>query len=486
MKTLQDILYKADCEAVSGRTDINIFDITSDSRTVNKNSLFVAVRGTQTDGHSYIKKAIEKGAIAIICEELPEHRNVDITYILVKNSSKALGIAASNIYDNPSEKIKLIGITGTNGKTTTATLLYKLFSQLGYKAGLISTISIIIEDEIIPSTHTTPDAVKLNMYLAQMYEKGVTHCFMEVSSHAIEQERIAGLYFTGGAFTNITHDHLDYHLTFSNYIHAKKKFFDNLSRTSFAISNIDDKNGEVMLQNTKASTYYYGIKKMADFKAKINENLFEGLNLYINGHNAWFRLIGTFNAYNLLAVFSISSLLGEKDQEILALLSNMKAVEGRFEYIKNHQNITAIVDYAHTPDALKNVLDTINDIRTGNEQIISVIGCGGNRDKEKRPLMAKIASQKSNIVILTSDNPRFEEAIDIIEDMKKGLDVMNTKKILIIENRKEAIKTACVLGKEGDILLIAGKGHEKYQEIKGVKYPFDDMQVLKEFLTENQ
>ncbi len=480
MKLLKDILYKAGLIEVIGSTNLAITSISADSRKASKDSLFVAVRGTVSDGHQYINQTIEKGAAAIICEEFPETKNENITYVKVKDSSFALGIIASNFYDNPSEKLKLVGITGTNGKTTTTTLLFQLFRTLGYNVGLLSTVKNQINNEIIPATHTTPDAVQLNLLLSQMVEKGCSYCFMEVSSHAIVQNRIAGINFTGAAFTNITHDHLDYHKTFSEYIKAKKKFFDDLSEDAFALVNKDDANGEVMLQNTSAKRYTYSLKSMSDFKCKVIENQLSGLVLNIDGSELWTKLIGSFNAYNILAVYAIAKLLKEDKVNILTTLSNLNSVEGRFQYIRSDKGIIGIVDYAHTPDALTNVLKTIKDIRTGNEKVITLVGCGGDRDVQKRPIMAKIACEFSNKVILTSDNPRSEEPEEIIKQMEKGVDGVNYKKTLSIIDRREAIKTACTLANEGDIILVAGKGHEKYQEIKGVKHPFDDMQILTE------
>ncbi len=482
MKLLKDILYKAGLIELIGSTNVAIMAISFDSRKIEKNSLFVAIKGTVGDGHQYIDQTIIKGAIAILCEELPDALNKDITYIKVKDAAIALGIVAGNFYDNPSEKIKLIGVTGTNGKTTTVTLLFNLFKKLGYKTGLLSTVKNQINNEIIPATHTTPDAIQLNALLQQMVEKGCTHCFMEVSSHAIVQQRIAGIHFTGAVFTNITHDHLDYHKTFSEYIKAKKQFFDSLSSNAFALSNKDDSNGEVMLQNTKAVRKRYSLHAMADFKCRIVENQFSGLLLNIDGNEVWSKLIGSFNAYNLLAVYATAILLKEDKTNILTTLSSLSSVEGRFQYIRTDEGVIGIVDYAHTPDALSNVLKTIHDIRTGNEQIITVVGCGGDRDAAKRPIMAKIACDLSTRVILTSDNPRSESPEAIIQEMQKGVDAVNYKKTIAITDRSEAIKTACSFAKTGDILLIAGKGHEKYQEIKGVKHPFDDMQVLQENL----
>jgi len=475
-------LYKTRIEKVLGPTQIPISSVCFDSRKVESKSLFVAVHGTQTDGHHYIEKAIENGAVAIVCEYLPVKPDPSVTFIKVQNSSKSLGVIASNYYDNPSSEIILVGVTGTNGKTTIATLLHELFLLLGYNAGLLSTIGNKIESESIPSTHTTPDPLQINQLLRSMLAKGCSHCFMEVSSHAIFQNRIFGLTFKGGIFTNISHDHLDYHKSFNKYLQTKKSFFDYLSPESFALTNIDDKNGIVMLQNSKANKHTYSIQKTADFKAKIIENLLSGLSLQIENQEVWCRQAGTFNAYNLLAVYATACLLGENKSEVLTSLSNLHVVEGRFENMRSGDQIIAIVDYAHTPDALKNVLQNINSLRTRNEKLITVLGAGGDRDKQKRPLMAEIACNESDNVILTSDNPRSEDPIDIIEDMKKGIDASQSRKIIVITDRKEAIKTSCVMAKAGDIILVAGKGHEKYQEVKGKKFPFDDKAFLKEFL----
>jgi len=482
MKLLKDILYKAGIVELIGSSNVAIMSISFDSRKIEKDCLFVAVKGTQSDGHQYIDQTIQKGAIAVLCEELPENLNKDVTYIKVKDTSAALGIVAGNFYDNPSERIKLVGVTGTNGKTTTVTLLFNLFKKLGYKVGLLSTVKNQINNDVISATHTTPDAIQLNAFLRQMVDKGCTHCFMEVSSHAIVQNRIAGIHFTGAVFTNITHDHLDYHKTFAEYIKAKKLFFDALSSHAFALTNKDDANGEVMLQNTRALKKRYSLRSMADYKCRIVENQFSGLLLNVDGSEVWSKLIGSFNAYNLLAVYATAILLKEDKTNVLTTLSSLGSVEGRFQHIRTDDGVIGIVDYAHTPDALANVLKTINDIRTGNEQVITVVGCGGDRDAAKRPIMAKIACDLSNKVILTSDNPRSESAEAIIKEMQKGVDAVNHKKTIAITDRNEAIKTACSYAKSGDILLIAGKGHEKYQEIKGVKHPFDDMQVLQENL----
>lgn len=482
MKLLKDILYKAGIDEVVGSTNVAIEKVCFDSREVDKFSVFVAVRGTQVDGHDYIQQAIESGALAIVCEELPENQVDKITYVKVGNASRALGQMAANFYDNPSEKIKLIGVTGTNGKTTTVTLLFELFRSLGYKCGLLSTVRNRIGTEEIEASHTTPDALQINALLNEMVTKGCSYCFMEVSSHAVDQNRIEGLKFEGAVFTNITHDHLDYHKTFDAYIKAKKAFFDGLTPESFALVNKDDKHGAVMLQNCDAKKYTYGLKSMADFKCRIVENQFDGLLLNIDGNEVWTKLIGSFNAYNLLTIYSIAMLLGQDKIDVLTAISQLMSVEGRFQYIKTERNITGIIDYAHTPDALQNVLKTIKDIRTGGENVIAVIGCGGDRDAEKRPLMAGIACTLSDKVILTSDNPRSEDPQDIIKDMQRGVEPIHFKKTLSITDRKEAIKAACSMADEGDIILIAGKGHEKYQEINGEKLPFDDMETLTEML----
>jgi UDP-N-acetylmuramoyl-L-alanyl-D-glutamate--2,6-diaminopimelate ligase len=482
MRLLTDILYKAGLEEIIGTTNVAVASITFDSRKVKKDSLFIAVKGTAVDGHHFIAQAIETGAIAIVCEELPETQFENITYVKVKNANYALGIIAANFYDNPSQKLKLVGVTGTNGKTTTVTLLYNLFKSLGYTVGLLSTVKNKIHNEELAATHTTPDAISLNELLSKMLEKGCQYVFMEVSSHAIVQHRVTGITFAGGVFTNITHDHLDYHKTFDEYIKAKKTFFDNLPEEAFALTNKDDANGMVMLQNTKAHRVTYALKSPADHKCRIVENHLNGLLLNIDSKEVWVKLIGMFNAYNVLAVYSVAVLLKQDATNILTALSTLNSVEGRFQYLKSETGIIGIVDYAHTPDALKNVLETIKGIRTGNEQVVTLAGCGGDRDAAKRPVMAKIACQFSNKVILTSDNPRSEDPEEILNQMQQGIDPVDAKKTLRITDRKEAIKTACSLAKPGDIILIAGKGHEKYQEIKGVKHPFDDFEILKETL----
>jgi UDP-N-acetylmuramoyl-L-alanyl-D-glutamate--2,6-diaminopimelate ligase len=478
VRELKDILYKVPLTSSFGDMTSVVKGICSDSRKVKDGFVFIAVKGTLTDGHDYIEKAITLGASVIVCEKMPPTVNEKVTYVTVKDSAVALGIIASNFCGNPSEKLKLTGVTGTNGKTTTVTLLHKLFSALGYNVGMISTVENRIIDDIIPSTHTTPDPIQLNELLKRMVEKGCTHAFMEVSSHAVEQERIAGVKFAGAIFTNITHDHLDYHKTFENYIKAKKKYFDELSGDAFALVNADDKRGMVMLQNTKATKYTFGLKKMVDFKGKIITNSIEGLELEIGGKMVWFKMIGDFNAYNLLGVYGAAVLLGEDSDEVLTQLSSLHGAPGRFELVMPGAKITAIVDYAHTPDALKNVLETIAEFRTGTENVITVVGCGGNRDKTKRPLMASIACKFSDKVVLTSDNPRDEEPMEIIKEMQTGILPTEAKKTLVIADREEAIKTACMMAKEKDIVLVAGKGHETYQEIKGVKHPFDDREVV--------
>lgn len=480
MKLLSDILYKVRLEEVIHSTHMAIASVSSDSRKIKKGSLFVAIQGTASDGHDFIQKAIENGAVAIVCETLPEKKEEGITYVKVANASYSLGIMACNFYDNPSEKLKLVGVTGTNGKTTTVTLLFNLFKSLGYSVGLLSTVENKINNTSIVATHTTPDAVSLNELLHTMVEQGCEYVFMEVSSHAVVQHRIAGLSFTGAVFTNITHDHLDYHKTFDEYIKAKKTFFDHLPSTAFALTNKDDRNGLVMFQNSKAKRHTYALKNMADFKCKIIENHLAGLFLNIDNQELWVKLIGTFNAYNVLAVYATAILLKQDKTNVLTALSNLNSVDGRFQYVKSPNGVIGIVDYAHTPDALKNVLETIKDIRTGNEQVITLVGCGGDRDSAKRPVMAAIACEYSSKVILTSDNPRSEDPEEILNQMQKGVNPVDVKKTLRITDRKEAIRTACSLSHAGDIILIAGKGHEKYQEIKGVKHHFDDMEILKE------
>lgn len=480
MKLLSDILYKVRIEEVSGSTHMAVAAIVSDSRKVRKDTLFVAVKGTLTDGHDFIDKALEQGAVAIVCEQMPPQLRPDVTYIKVTDASHALGLLACNFFDNPSERIKLVGVTGTNGKTTTVTLLFNLFTAMGYHCGLLSTVQNKIKTAVIPATHTTPDPITLNELLAKMVDEQCEYAFMEVSSHAVVQNRIAGLKFTGAVFTNITHDHLDYHKTFEEYIKAKKRFFDLLPSDAFALVNRDDRNGLVMLQNTKAARYTYAISNVADYKCRIIENHLGGLLLNLDNQEVWVRLIGTFNAYNTLAVYATALLLKKDKNFILTTLSSLNSVEGRFQYLRSTKGIIGIVDYAHTPDALKNVLETIKDIRTGNETVITVVGCGGDRDAAKRPVMAAIACEYSNKVVLTSDNPRSENPEAILDQMQKGINPNEARKTLRITDRKEAIRTALSFCQPGDIVLIAGKGHEKYQEINGVKHHFDDMEVLRD------
>ena len=481
MALLQNILNGIIVRSASGKEVSDITDLQIDSRQVTKGSCFIAIKGSAADGHDYINTAIANGAAVIVCEDLPAQINNEVRYIVVENSAAAAGIIAHNFYGQPSQKVKLIGVTGTNGKTTVATLLFKLYSTLGYKCGLISTVQNQIADEIIPSTHTTPDAVSLNALLAKMVTDACTHVFMEVSSHALDQHRVAGLQFTGGLFTNITHDHLDYHKTFEEYIKAKKKFFDELPSSAFAISNADDRRGGVMLQNTSAKKYFYSLKTMADFKGKILENSLRGLLMTINDTEVHFKMIGTFNAYNLLAVYGAAVCLGEDKQMVLQVLSSLSGAEGRFDYLVSQKDkVIGIIDYAHTPDALLNVLATIKNLRQGEERILTVVGCGGDRDKTKRPVMAEVACEHSDKIFFTSDNPRSEDPDAIIKDMESGVNVTCRKKYISIADRKEAIKTAVSFSKKEDIVLVAGKGHEKYQEIKGVKYPFDDKAVLAE------
>jgi len=478
---LQDILYKVAIRSVKGNTNIEVSDLQIDSRKVGKGSCFIAVKGSAADGHAFIDKAVANGAASIVCEVLPAELKDTVTYIQVDNSAATAGMVGHNFYGEPSAKIKLVGVTGTNGKTTIATLLFKLFSALKYKCGLISTVQNQIAATVIPATHTTPDAISLNALLKQMVDEGCEYVFMEVSSHAIHQHRIAGLQFAGALFSNITHDHLDYHKTFDEYIRVKKSWFDNLSASAFAISNADNKRGAVMLQNTSAKKYFYSLKTMADFKGKILDNSLTGLHLVVNDIEVHFRLIGEFNAYNLLAVYGAAICLGEEKTEVLQILSSLDGAEGRFDYtISHHDKLIGIVDYAHTPDALLNVLATIKKLKQGNEQVITVVGCGGDRDKTKRPVMAEVACEYSDRVILTSDNPRSEDPLDILNDMQAGVNAAAKKKVIAIADRKEAIKTAVSLARKEDILLIAGKGHEKYQDIKGVKYEFDDKKVLTE------
>lgn len=478
MKNLKDILYQVSICQVFGRTDIAFNNIVFDSRKIKKKDVFIAQKGVTVDGHLYINKAIELGVMAIICEDFPEDKKEGITYIQVENTNVALAIMASNFYDNPSKKMPLIGVTGTNGKTTIAFLLFQLFKKAGYRVGLFSTVKILVAETEFKATHTTPDSITINSYLDKMIAVGADYCFMEVSSHGIHQKRTEGLTFAGGVFTNLSHDHLDYHETFSEYRNVKKEFFDGLPKAAFALTNIDDKNGNFILQNTKAKKKTYALKTLADYKAKILEKQFSGTLLKINETEVWTKLIGEFNAYNLLAIIATAELLGLEKLEILTIVSQLENVSGRFECVVSEDGITAIVDYAHTPDALKKALETINDIRKGTEKLIAVVGCGGNRDKTKRPKMAHIASQLSTQVIFTSDNPRKENAQTILEEMEVGVSLENYKKTLIVLDRRQAIKTACKFSKSGDIILIAGKGHENYQEINGVRTPFDDLEEV--------
>lgn len=482
MKLLKDILYGVGLNAVSGDTNVMVNNVHFDSRKVEMDDVFVAVRGTVTDGHNYIQKAVDSGARAIVCEELPELMVNGVTYLEVTDCNSALAVIASNFYDNPSKNLKLVGVTGTNGKTTVTTLLYNLFKKAGFKVGLISTIKVMVDEVEYPTTHTTPDVLTINSYLSKMNAAGVEFCFMEVSSHGIHQKRSEGLHFTGAIFTNLSHDHLDYHKTFAEYRDTKKKLFDGLPKTAFALVNIDDKNGLVMLQNTKAKKYTYALKTFADYRAQILEKQFNGQLLKVDDNELWSRLIGDFNAYNMLAIYATADILGLEKMEILRLMSELENVDGRFQYYISKNKITAIVDYAHTPDALKNVLVTINALRTGNENVITVVGCGGDRDKSKRPVMGHIATEMSNQAIFTSDNPRTESPSAIIEEMEAGVEPQNARKVLSIENRKQAIKTACKLAVPNDIILVAGKGHETYQETNGVRVEFDDFKEVKEAL----
>ncbi|WP_041252307.1 UDP-N-acetylmuramoyl-L-alanyl-D-glutamate--2,6-diaminopimelate ligase [Flavobacterium indicum] len=482
MKKLKDILYKVHIEAVHGSTDVNVKKIEFDSRKVTKNDVFVAIKGTLSDGHEYIDKAISLGAKAIICEAFPAAFVEGITYVQVESSNQALSFLAANFYDNPSQKLKLVGVTGTNGKTTIASLLYQMFKKAGYKVGLLSTVKIMVDTNEHKATHTTPDSLTINHYLNEMVEVGCEFCFMEVSSHGIHQKRTESLHFEGGVFTNLSHDHLDYHNTFAEYRDVKKSFFDQLPKTAFALTNVDDKNGVVMLQNTAARKRTYALKTYAEYKAQILENQLSGLLLKVNNEEVWVKLIGSFNAYNVLAIYGVAVELGIESQEALRLLSELESVSGRFQYFISDSNVTVIIDYAHTPDALENVLNTIADIRTKNEQLITVVGCGGDRDKTKRPIMANCASSLSDKAIFTSDNPRTEDPQVILEEMEAGVEAQNFKKTISILDRKQAIKTACQMAHSGDIILIAGKGHETYQEINGVRHDFDDMQIAKELM----
>jgi len=482
MKLLKDILYRVTINRVIGSTSVAINNIEFDSRKIEFNDVFVAIKGVLSDGHNYIEKATDLGALVIICEKIPDKIINGITYVEVDNSNLALSVLAANYYGNPSDDIQLIGITGTNGKTTVATLLYKLFKKAGFKVGLLSTVKILIDNKEYKATHTTPDSLTINRYLKEMVDEGIEFCFMEVSSHGIDQMRTRNLNFKGAVFTNLSHDHLDYHKDFAAYRDVKKMFFDQLPKNAFALTNSDDKNGKYMLQNTKAKKYTYALKSIADYKAQVLENQFNGLLLKINGQELWVKLIGNFNAYNLLAIYAVADLLGLENLEILQLMSELESVDGRFQYVVSKNNITAIVDYAHTPDALKNILETINAIRSKNEDLITIVGCGGDRDVAKRPKMGNIAASLSSKVIFTSDNPRSENPATIIESMEKGVSGENFNKTLSISDRKQAIKTACQLAKNGDIILIAGKGHETYQEINGKRIDFDDYKIINELL----
>ena len=486
MIALKDILYKVTLNAVVGSTSINVYAVNFDSRKIEKDHLFVAIRGLVADGHDYIETAIKKGATSVVCESLPKKLDDNVTYVEVDNSNKALAIIASNFYENPSKNIRLVGVTGTNGKTTVTSLLYQLFKKAGYKVGLLSTVKIMVDETEYKATHTTPDSLTINKYLSEMNAEGVEFCFMEVSSHGIHQYRTEGLHFEGGIFTNLSHDHLDYHKTFAEYRDVKKKFFDELSSEAFALVNVDDKNGSVMLQNTKAKKHTYALKQYADYKTQILENQFGGLLLKVDDNEVWTRLIGNFNAYNVLSIYATAELLGLEKVEILRLISDLESVSGRFQYVVSDEKITAIIDYAHTPDALKNVLETINSIRTKNEELITVVGCGGDRDKTKRPKMGHIASALSTKVIFTSDNPRSEKPEDVLSEIESGVEPQNFKKTLTIEDRKQAIKAACQMAQPNDIILIAGKGHETYQEIKGERFDFDDLKIVKELLKQLQ
>lgn len=483
MIILKDILYKVTLEKVLGNTSVAIRDINFDSRKVGLDDVFVAIKGSMSDGHEYIKKAIDQGALAVICETIPSEIINGITYVQVNDSQEALAVMADNFYGNPSAQLSLVGVTGTNGKTTIATLLYNLFTAAGYESGLLSTVKVMVGKTRHKATHTTPDSLTINRYLRTMIDAGISFCFMEVSSHGIHQKRTEGLTFAGGIFTNLSHDHLDYHKDFKEYRDVKKKFFDELPKSAFALVNVDDKNGLVMLQNTIAKKVTYALKSIADHKAQILENQLQGLLLKLDGQELWVKLIGNFNAYNVLAIYATAQLLGLENIETLQLLSTLESVDGRFQYLISKNKVTAVVDYAHTPDALRNVLETINTIRTGNEQLITVVGCGGDRDTSKRPKMGKIAAQLSTKAIFTSDNPRTEEPNSIIAQIEEGVAPIDFKKTLSITDRKQAIKTACQLAAENDIILIAGKGHETYQEVNGERSDFDDYKIVKELLT---
>ncbi|MCB0374621.1 MAG: UDP-N-acetylmuramoyl-L-alanyl-D-glutamate--2,6-diaminopimelate ligase [Sinomicrobium sp.] len=483
MMQLKDILYKVTINAVKGTTALPFNAVHYDSRNVSLNDVFVAVKGSRSDGHDYIDKAVKAGAVAIVCENIPEHAVNNVTYVAVEDTHAALAVIASNVYGNPSANLKLVGVTGTNGKTTVATLLYQLFKKAGYKVGLLSTVTIRVDETAYEPTHTTPDPLVIKRHLKLMNDAGVEFCFMEVSSHGIHQKRIEGLQFRGAIFTNLTHDHLDYHSSFAAYRDVKKSYFDHLPASAFALTNIDDKNGLFMIQNTRAAKYTYALKSYADYKVQILENQFSGLLLKIGDNEVWTRLIGKFNAYNLLAVYAAANLLGLEKLEVLRLLSELESVSGRFQYVVSDSGIVAIVDYAHTPDALKNVLETVNTVRTGNEALITVVGCGGDRDTTKRPVMGNIAAALSTKAIFTSDNPRTEDPEGIINDIEKGVAPQDYKKTLSVTDRKQAIKTACQMAQAKDIIVIAGKGHETYQEVNGIKNDFDDLKIVKELLT---
>lgn len=482
MKLLKDILYRTPLLNTTGSTNVAVQKICFDSREVTKESLFVAVPGTQVDGHDYIDAAIKAGARSVICEREPDQKDPKVTYVQVKNSARALAIVASNFYDNPSESLSLVGVTGTNGKTTVATLLYELFTALGYPSGLLSTVEVKVKRQSFPATHTTPNPVHLQAHLREMVNQGVKYCFMEASSHGIAQERTAGLDFNAALFTNLSHDHLDYHGTFENYLKAKKRLFDELPRKAFALSNIDERHGETMLQDTKALRHFYGLKNDAEFKAKVLEEQLTGMLLRIGHQEIWTKLIGHFNAYNLLTIYATAVLLGQDELQVATALSTLKPVNGRFQHFRSKEGVVAIVDYAHTPDALENVLKTIGRLRKGTEKVITVVGCGGNRDKTKRPEMAKIAASLSDNAIFTSDNPRNEDPGQIIKDMQDGLEITDRPKVISIVDRREAIKTALTLAQKDDIVLIAGKGHEKYQIIGDERRPFDDLAIAQEIL----
>lgn len=485
MKQLKDLLYKVSIDSVIGKTDIEVNDMQFDSRAISSGDVFIALKGVATDGHEYIEKAVSNGAVAVILEEMPDYQSDEVTYVKVNDSHSALAYMATNFYENPSKDLKLIGVTGTNGKTTTTSLLYQLFKKLGYKTGLISTVQILIDEQVVPTKHTTPDPITINSHLASMRDAGVDYCFMEVSSHGIHQERVTGLHFTGGMFTNLSHDHLDYHKTFAAYRDVKKRFFDMIPSSGFAITNQDDKNGAYMLQNTKARQLGYALKTYTDYRAQIIENQFGGLHLKVNDKELWSKMIGEFNAYNVLAIYACAMELGLEELEVLEAISQLDGVSGRFQYFTTAQEkVTAIVDYAHTPDALKNVLQTINSIRTRNETLITVVGCGGDRDKTKRPVMAGIAAMLSDQVIFTSDNPRTEDPETILAEMEAGVEPVDFKKTITITDRKQAIKTAAKMAGPNDIILIAGKGHETYQEINGVRSDFDDRKIIATMLKE--